>query len=560
MPNILLPIRNLRSSVERPVVYSVLRQLMEDTRISNLTPIRFYGDEQNAVQTGSTINGSNSGNAVPIKNSGERDRLGVNRNRWPFSEQVTIEVEEDTSGDFVSSSMGRHNDGLPIFYDPALGISIKPVYEIRDVTIRIKYRASDKNQAEMWRNNLRIQSLNQEELHLHEASYHYGFSIEYQNLLMEIHRLREKVAPYGEELGLYVSKHLAPTVSVVANFNGQENALVVAETLGRIQGRFDFSSIAEKAERDGEQSAWSVSCSYLFSYSKPVSLAARYPIMVHNQLIDAKWRYNKKTKNISKTNVKRPDGLAALDGFESDSQLLDMTSNDGLQIPAFDEFKPSDVVTSSIRCLTGLVGLSPIDLRDLFSLKDLGSYNFDQNILNFLKSERQYITRPFQSVFTLNLYRDSGMQRRPGLVLDENLNIRTLEDLDLRGQYHIRLGLITDFGLLSSDAIKRLKNNYPATVRVVKAIDGALKDKGGVKDITKNQLTIDELLSVGIKPDGSYDQATPPDYSMHPGSGRTVNNRSMFLVESLFVATRPMRLLSSEVSNEIYHATQYHVK
>ena len=123
MPNISLPIEDIHDSVERPVVFSIVREVLELTELSDKTPISFYDDEGKSAQLGSLINS-------------DPNRV----NKWPFDERVRIEVEEDFDPASMLTIHTQQPENIPIFLDDTLGIVIKPIYSPTKVVINFNYR------------------------------------------------------------------------------------------------------------------------------------------------------------------------------------------------------------------------------------------------------------------------------------------------------------------------------------------------------------------------------------------------------------------------------------
>lgn len=539
MPIITLPTPHLRTSVERPIAYSVLRRLMEFTQISHRTPIRYYGDEALAAQQNSTISGTSAANSAPLGVKGERNgAMGVGENRWPFSEQVSIEVDEAFRKERLNAYHTHKPGVLPVFEDKALGVYIKPNYRTVDVTIRIKYRAVDKNQADMWRNRLEGLSIGYDEQLLHRLDYHYCIEDSFQEIIECVHTLRENKAGYGEDLAAYVAPRLSPKVSVIANFNGISNALVVSETQGRVVGRFDFQGSPEKAERVGNSSAWEVTCSYLFSYEKPIEVSMQYPLMVHNQMMPRKYLPKTQAYNPLLVEQSRNRGYSDWRGSESDSIIHQLSGDDGLQIPSFDNYTPSDVIDSTVRVLSVLTAITPEDKRSLVNLKDLGQFVFEPNMLEFIRSERQWITKAYQSIFALSLYENNFLMPFNVLQLDDDLNVVATRDLDVRKTYRVRLGLASDIKGLVGGATRRVRNNYEIARKLCIAIDGAICSKGNVRGIMKNRLRGDEYEELGLSynsPETGYAPKDDPATGLNPGHGRNANMRNHKLVQIFYV-------------------------
>jgi hypothetical protein len=488
MPNLALSISNLESSVERPVIYDVIRQVMQITQISSETPIRFYGDEGKAAQQNSTLS----------KNL-------LIENKWDYDEKITIEVDEDFDRDRILSIAVKGPENNPVFQDTALGIVLKPIYSPTDVTIHVKYRARDKNQASRWRNDIRTATALMRDINLHELSYHYNLPTAAIVLLQEMYRLREKIDGYGQSWDEYFTEHLTSTASVVTNLSGQEGVWAVAEKQIRVQGWFEFEGVPDKPDKEGEHDTWTTSFSYRFRYDKPIQCNLVYPLVVHNQLLGGRYRPTEPAYSLHDQQRRFTQSGKAYATFETDTEALQYRGSKGISIPSFDEFAPNSIPSATVRVLTAMTTILPAERRELFNLGDLGKLNLDSDVLAFIsKSEYAFMADTYASIFCLNLYRDSFLQASKSLQISSDLQIRSVLALPLRRTSRVRLSLVVDFSYLKAGTLERLRNYPNAAIKIAKAIDAVLRDCGGQLDLGKNRLSPQDYASMGLDPDGSY--------------------------------------------------------
>lgn len=489
MPNIVSTISDLEFSVDRPVVYCVLRQLMDLTKLSHLTPIRFYGDEGKAAQKNSTITKS-----------------PVGENYWEADEKVSIEIEEEFDKDRMLSTAIKVAENIHIFADPALGVWLKPAYAQTTVTIKVMWRGQDKNQALRWRNDIRMHTSLGREINMHTLAYSYALPTELIDIVEEIHRLRESVAGYGQSFADYFTEHLTDKASVMTNFSGEEGVWCVSEPQGRIQGIFDINGVTEKSEKNGENDSVNTSFSYRFTYDKPLQVNMLYPLVVHNQVLSGKFRPTEHAYSAQSRAREFTLSGAAFNEFESDSISLRGRGSLGVSIPDFDEFVPASVPSGTLRVLTALATISPGAQRELFSLDDLPDTTFGPAVLAFLReSEYLYLGKTYASVFCLNLYTNRWLQPSGALVVNSALTVSAAQDLSLRKTHRARLALVANLNFLLPGALVRLKEYPLAAVAIAKAIDAALRSSGGDGDLNKNKLSERDYFAMGLNPNGSYE-------------------------------------------------------
>lgn len=506
MPNISLPLDDLHDSVERPVIFSVVRELLDITEISDQTNISFYDDEGKAAQVGSLIN------ADPNK-----------RNKWPFDERVRIEVDEDFDPNSFYSIHTKQPEQIPIFKDEEIGALIRPIYSPTKVSITFTYRARDKNQAMRWRNNIRAKTAMYADINLHEISYHTHLQEEFIVIIKELHRLRENIAGYGETFDTYFAQHLSDKASIKTNLGGKAVLWGVEERQIRVQGLFDFEGAPEKGEKDGTNDAWSISFTYKFEYQKPILMNMVYPIVVHNQVLSSKYRPTEKVYRLEDQNRSFSMSNRAYNAFESDTRVLTFKGNDGISIPAFDEFAPKSILPTTINVMTCLVVVDTSpggDPRKLMNLSELGETNLNPTILKFMREvEYPFLGKDFHSIFSLSLYRHGTLLESGGLSVDQNLDIYSNFDLDLRKTYRIRLGLVTNFSYLRKEALDRIqafgKLNPGLGDILINCIDSSISKYATHSDIKKAAMSDVDRKLVLASPYPTFDprsDTTLPGY------------------------------------------------
>lgn len=520
MTNIVLPISDLMYTVDRPVAFDVVRQLMDITQISSKTPIRLFGDETKGLQKNTTLNEDTS-----------------QWNKYPFDDMLTIEVSEDFDPDRMLSTQVKNPENLFIFRDAKLGVGIKPVYAAANVTITVKYRGSDKNKANTWRNSIRTNVSMGRDINLHNINYSYQIPEESIFILKEIHRLRELQEGYGDTFDEYFSTRITNKANTVSNLNGNKIDWVVTEIQSRIQGVFDFQTqgVPDKAEKEGDSAAYTTTFVYKFTYDKPIHLNMVYPVMIHNKLLGKKYRFTELPYKLEDRPLNFTQTGVAFSKFEECAQILNYYGNKGLSIPEFDyDFQPNSIPTSTAKVLTALSAISSHDKRTLFNLNDLGNFKLEQSILDFIKHERLYIPKTFGSIFCLHLYKNNDLQESGSLVIDENLNVTSITDLDVRQTYRVRLGLFVNISTLRKDVLSRLKE-YARThpefiIRLAKAINAILKDIGSHPDIDRPYLNENDLIKIGVN-------TNPLVFNtLYPASSNyDLNQVSQSLVSYLFI-------------------------
>jgi hypothetical protein len=457
MPKLLLPVPETLESVTRPVVYEITRDIFKATGLPEDTLIYYPGDLEKTYQQGSAVSPQTDGVKLP------------------FTSQVTVEVEEMYETERILSTAVMRPENLFIFRDDRIETGIKPAYSPTDVTITFRYRALDKTAATRWRDDIRMRVSMMRDLRLHNVSYHYLIPEEFLVILKEIHRLREVQGGYGEDYDTYFKANLTQRASILTNLAGKQPSWGISETQMRIVGWFDIpDNVPELGSKEDDGDTWTVSFSYKFKYDKPAECVMFYPLMIHNQLITYRPSESIDTPELHQ----RSYSMSAknFSQFEAGHNLAPMLVRDGLSIPDFDEFIPGAVIPKTQRIFTALTSITPEDTRSLMNLGELGTWDWDDDVLAFLKTEAPYMTRTYMSIFCLSLYKNEALLSDRLVQVNSALDVTATQALSIRDYFHVRLSLVTDLSLLSADAKERLRNNGGVFLKLVDALDSNLKN------------------------------------------------------------------------------------
>lgn len=474
MPKIKLPIPEILDSVTRPITLEVVRKIMKTTGLSSETPINYPGANETVQQTNSSI-----------------DASGPNIAAFNNNDLLKIEVEELFSTDMLLNMAVVQPEHPLLFLDDELGIVIRPVYGNQEISINFRYRCANITRAEQWRNNVRNKLAQGYSEEIFNISYHYLIPFELLHILEHLHLLREKQAGYGQDYATYLTTNASGRLTKEANLSGAASAYAIAETQGRIQGWFDFEGVPEKASREGEGEVVTISFAFKFRYEKPTGCEMSYPLLVHNQLIDKKYRpsgadalpFNPET-------LKRYQSLSgkSLSYFEQARNFLPYTIAEGFSYPAWDEFLPSTVYPKTKRIFTLFNQVNPNDLRECVKIGDFKDFKFDLDVLRLVMLELPYMAKYGKSIFNLVMYESGHQIAADKLTVDTLGNVRTLFDMNLRLQYHIRFSVITDLDLLDQATIDRIRNEGKGLIKIIDYADPTLKDKGLLPGLVGDKL------------------------------------------------------------------------
>ena len=461
MPNLTITLPENSQSVTRPVIMDIVRQVEEITKIDVSSKIFFPGDTQRMQTPGTNIDNNNERFAI------------FNTDRITF-----VEVEEDYNKDALSTTAVTRSEHIPIFQDEALRVKMTPVFATSAVTINFTYRCPSKTEAMRWRDDMRIRISQMRDLNLHTITYHYPVPLEYLVILKLIHEKRESVEPYGQSFQEYVYSFSNQRLKLVSDLVGKDTRLVIPDCQTRILGMFDFDGLPNKIERDETNGVYTIAFSYKFEYEKPIGCNMKYPVMIHNQLLPADYiEFTDDAYNLDKVNKTFPLSLYAMNAFETDT-IMNGVIDPGyvLRLPEYDDFRLNQFHPGTGSVLFALCEVDT-DKKTLCNLSELGEIALDEDILNFIREkEYPYLTKLYQSILHVDLYRNEFLTNINTITCDNQLNIKAVNLLDLRNQHRIRLSIVCDLTLLSREAIDRLKGYPKAFVKIISAINELLRN------------------------------------------------------------------------------------
>lgn len=453
MPNLAMTLPEVSQSVMRPIVIDIVSQLQEITKVTKDAKIFFPGETEKMQQSGSSID--------DIGLASSRDPL-TNNDRYVF-----IEVEEDYDREALSTTAVTYREQNSIFIDEQLKVGITPVYVTSTVTINFKYRTESKTEAFRWRDDIRFRASQMRDINIHDLTYHYMLPMPFIALLKAIHKQREATAGYGDTFEDYVRMKSTSRLGYISNLTNKERKLAVSETQARVVGIYGFDGVPDRPERDQATGTWTLTLPYKFTYERPLAVAIKYPIIVHNELLPDEYIvFEKGAEDLSKKNLKFNQSLGALNFFEQQTiQSRASKVDQVIRIPDIDEYTPQQIMPYTGTVMYILCTFGEGDQKLLVNLNELGDIVINEDVIKFIKeSEYPYITRPYKSIFQLSYYRGQELASDRSVICDNQLNVRLVSDGDLRLEHRLRLSIVLDPTMLDSAALKRLAK-YPNALK-----------------------------------------------------------------------------------------------
>lgn len=439
MPVVSAPLPEVDQSITRPVVLDIVRQIKAITGIPDEIVVNYIAQGEARSQYGST--------------AGSQD----DTTRLSSAPMITIEVEDTYDEGFFTTNPGHRPEQLPDFIDNRLGIVIKPIYAVCNLSVVFTYRTPSRNEALRWRDDAQFHASQMRDVVLHELTYHYLLPNPYWTLLKHIYDLREAQGGYGQTFEQYIMDGLTSRATQITSLNGEFQRTAIRETQGRVQGFFDFQAQPEKQDKNNDKGAWEIHFTYQFSFSKPVRSSMRYPIVVHNQLIDEKF-IPEMIVDHEKQQARMALSTNALHYFEAPQVQQRLIGPKQLRMaPAFDDWQPDSWPLNVEPQLCLMAGVSTDKLGVILNLNDLGEYTIDQDILDFIQGiEYRYVNKLHTSLVQVNVFKDGYMIGFDRFAVEPDLKIRMSEPVNIRSVYRVMVSFSNDISKVDPRAIKRL--------------------------------------------------------------------------------------------------------
>ena len=443
MPNVVMTNPVTYENVTRPVALGVIREVARVLRLPGDINVVFAGGAETVANTGSTLTGD------------------PNDSVFSHNLLFTVEVQERAVEDRILTLHAHENEQYPIFADTDLGIAIRPIYSMTEQLISFKVRFPNRVVAQRFRDDVltRLAMLRQEDNH--EITYHYSIPNPFLHLLRDLHGLRENVAPYGESFSQWMNAHLDSRATLLTNVAGKRSLLAFPETQTRIWGTFsDLTAMAESAQKDGESGRWTISFDYRWQYDKPIACKAHWPLVVHNQFVPEPWFDMRNASGHMVDHwVRKERPSYSREAFDRVATQDEAMCEDRFQptiIPVMDDWSTPAKIPDLQLIVQALIGVNPQTPTVAMDLKELDDYQWDPDVLSFMRSEAPYMTRYGHSVFHVSLYRGDRLQAPEALSVTSELAVVSANPLNLREVHHVRVHGLTDLFFLNDAGRQRL--------------------------------------------------------------------------------------------------------
>lgn len=458
MPTITREIQETYESITRPVVLDILREVLQITNLPADFPIIYNGDSATFKLVNTSIGGGNVLNSVYM----------------PGTDKLYVDVVEETPESDMLTMQTLYPENRFIFQDADVNTLIKPAYTQQTIVMSMRMKFKDKPTAERWRNGVRraISQLRQE--NVHSIRYHYPVPKEFLVVLHAIWKRREARAPYGQTFQEWLKLHFTSKATTITDQAGRNDLLVIREMQTMVLGWFDFTIPPAVEKPDDGSASHVVAFEYRFTFDKPISCVMRYPVMVHNQLLDDEMLlvggdYDPESW-LRAPAASRERFDAITDRFQT--RAMDTLSY--LRLPESDEWRPQYIPIGTTTLATLLLELEVENPQELLNLTEIPNFELYPEIEQYMRTQHRWLPLATESAVVITVYDGDAMIDPTRYEIDSDLNLRLLYEPNIRNTYRVRIGLVNDLSLMSQRAGEALRQNGVAALRILATLDPML--------------------------------------------------------------------------------------
>jgi len=461
MPQFSYPIPDIYQMITRPVIVSVIKQIMEGTGISKDAFIEYKGEHNQVPTWRSFISKEN------IQDQGAK---------MVFIEKVQVDVEENPLEEFILSTPYHYPDNKKVWEDPTLGITLSPFYERAEYTVNFTYRTPDKGTATQWRSNM----MRRMKIKFSDMSMIARYQIIIPQLIIhflnQFYKMRENIAGYGDTWNDYFLKNRLQHMVKLVDQAGNNPEIAFDETQLDILGNFQFTD-APKEERQEDGSCYTISFSYKFRFDHPRGFVLKYPLVIHNQLVPRDFRPPTPHRydphailGNSSQSMSRYDVIIQQVGGKKEGLI------GGHLVPWFDDWSPDKGYHNTsplLQLLCKIDADDPTALIDLRALQGSG-LKFSDTLRDYMAANHRDLQKHAACGIHYAVYVNNDMLDSREYYVTKDLVVRTRNTMDMRNVYHVVIFIMNDLLSLTPDAKRTLQWNPAMFKELVSSLEPSI--------------------------------------------------------------------------------------
>lgn len=477
-------------SVTRRVAIDVIKQIRRMTGIDENTGLYFKGD---GTQVPTMINKEINNNLT--------DDIQFNQKK-----RIEIELKEEFIGEELQNYEHNFGEYPHYFWDKPLDIWATVNYIRTRMTINFRFQTEDRQDADQFRNEFARHTQDSRQILVHEIGYIVVLPDWDIAFLKHAHNLREAVAGYGDDFHDWLAEKSDDKISYLTQMDGRNGSWTIQERQVDLFGWMEDHNPPETDKGDMGSNRI-IEFSYIVEYDKPLSTTLHYPISIHNQLIDKVFRpvpvvyqnHRPALKSISQFNA---DNIRQFNMRQKEVTHHRYNYSD-LRLPAYDPWEPETRPRNTDDLATLLIQIDEESPRYVLSLSDLfDKMTWSPELIRYCRLFHMFLSNPLESPIHFILYSGNRSIDYEELYVTDDLKIYTKRDMNLRTQYHLRMGILHDLMLMSEKCFNRLLTNPWFTDQLLGYLypnydPSQIRRTGGALTVGKNEfMEYDPILKL----------------------------------------------------------------
>lgn len=432
--NFVAPIPNTHNAIVRPVIHTVLKQLMCDNMLPTIKRVNYNDAIKRNKLNGTTL----CNKAAQMK----------------CEEYINIQAVPAyrTDNDHWGRTWARHR--MPIWVDKAHELYVTPQYDEMAVTLTIQVVTTSLSKLRQWSDQVRMMQRRGRQRVNHPVEYAMPFPRIAFQWFCDMYDLTDD----NDSLTAMIEEHGSNALDVISS--GTHLEFVTSEHQINAKGTMLETSPSIEKLING---SYTGTMEYLLEYNKPIAMLFEYPIMVHQTTIPTKY-------------LPEPPCIPSRYWVEDPMRNIDLIEDtrpvEALHVPNFDREIIDSYPPWYAPVLTVLVSIDPENPLELFNLNQLGDVYVDQQIRDVIqKFYLEEITQHRRAPFLLTLHRDNDPLHHSYLSINDELDITLTEPITNDGIYRVSLCILTNAGAVPFSAFRGLATNKAALTNYVKVVN-----------------------------------------------------------------------------------------
>jgi len=416
MSQVVIPLSSTDSTIIRPVVKSVLEQLMHLLSMS-------VDDIVYEERGGKSKTYSSFVDGAPLQLA-SKDYIIVKRTVTP--------------SDSLMDTSYRDLTNRRIFSAPKLGIFITPILENTNIELSITFRTSSLDKLRIWKSRLRQQLLLKSASYNHNVEYNYTIPTPIVAYLANVHNALQ---PPSISVDAFLQKYFTNGIGL------RDNTRLIlrvnqAGVTGLLQG------IPDNINTNKEDNFSEVEFTYKVLIDTPTMLRLDFQSFVHNSLVDTKMLTGYATPVYTANPItgNRDMGGAVHTILKQD--IPNTLGRDAFMFPE-DTWAPKKDIPGYITILSTPIMIDSVSPLTVLNLSELVNLRFTAEMLSIINTYSLDITTPYASPWLVEVWSVDDIDRSMPITMSSSNDVLLNITPNLTCRHYLRILLLTDISRMN---------------------------------------------------------------------------------------------------------------